>query len=440
MTDSTLPSMLLSRRQFLWLSLCTAASAAAGCAVNPVTGESQLMLVSREQEIAIDKENSPHQFSADYGRVQNDALVDYVNSHGQKLASLTHRPDMPYSIQPVNATYVNAYAFPGGSIGLTRGILLELDNEAELAALIGHELGHVNARHTASQMSKGLLAQAALAGVGVAVADEEYAPLISGLGGIGAGMLLAKYSRDNEREADALGMEYMVRAGYSPKGMIELQDMLRNLSKRQPNAIETMFSTHPMSQERYATAVDRAHSEYRRALSQPVYRERYLDKTVSLRRLAPMIKNLQTGQKHMAAKEYAQAEAQFRQALQKQPDDYAALVMMSECLLAQNKPKEAERFADKAKQAYPEEAKSRHYLGVSGLMQKDYDEAIQAFSAYERLLPGNPNTIFLKGLSLEGLGRKPQAAKEYTRYLNKVNRGKKANYAYSQLVEWGYVK
>ena len=440
MTHKAQHGLVLSRRGFLSFSLMAAAATATGCAVNPVTGESQLMLVSREQEIAIDKQNSPHQFSADYGIVQDASLKKYVNSRGQNLSSQTHRPDMPYEFNPVNATYVNAYAFPGGSIGLTRGILLELENEAELAALIGHELGHVNARHTASQMSKGVLAQAALAGVGIAAADTEYAPLIGSLGGIGAGMLLASYSRDNERQADALGMEYMVRAGYSPKGMIELQDMLRGLSKRQPSAIETMFSTHPMSQERYSTAVDRAHSEYRQALGQPVYRERYMDNTVAIRRLAPMIKELQAGQKAMSAKKFTQAESHYRSALKHKSDDYAALVMMSECLLAQNKVNEAETYADKAHQVYPQEPKALHFQGVASLMGKGYDKAYQAFQTYEQRLAGNPNTIFLKGYSLEGMGRKSQAAEEYRRYLNRVNRGEQASYAYAQLVEWGYVK
>ena len=147
----------MTRRQFLYLSSMAAAGAVLSCATNPVTGESQFMLVSEQQEIAMDKQHSPHQFSADYGTTQDRRLNSYVDGVGRRLAALSHRPQMPYSFQVVNANYVNAYAFPGGSIAATRGILLELDNEAELAALMGHELGHVNARHTAEVMSKGWL-------------------------------------------------------------------------------------------------------------------------------------------------------------------------------------------------------------------------------------------------------------------------------------------
>jgi len=126
---------------------------------------------------------------------------------------------MPYQFLPVNATYVNAYAFPGGTIACTRGILLNLDNEAELAALIGHELGHVNARHTAEIMSKNQLTAAVVGGVAMIAGsyDQNYGGLAAQIGMLGSGALLASYSRDNERQADDLGLEYMAKAGSAPK-------------------------------------------------------------------------------------------------------------------------------------------------------------------------------------------------------------------------------
>ena len=237
----------MNRREFLWLSSLAAAGFAAGCATNPVTGKSQLMLVSEDQEIQIDRQYSLFQFSADYGAVQDKNLNDYVDRTGKNMAASTHRTQMPYSFRVVNANYVNAYAFPGGSIACTRGILLSLDNEAELAALLGHELGHVNARHTAEQMSKGMLTQAVLGGLAAAAGTQGalYGNIASQLGQIGAGALLASYSRDNERQADSLGMEYMVRSGYSSQGMVGLMEMLQSTGKHQPSAIELMFATHP---------------------------------------------------------------------------------------------------------------------------------------------------------------------------------------------------
>ena len=333
----------MSRREFLRLTALSSAGFVAGCAVNPVTGKSQFMLVSEDQEIALDKSHSPHQFSSDYGPVQDIGLNQYISDTGKKITGHTHRPQMPYSFRAVNATYVNAYAFPGGSIACTRGILLELENEAELVALLGHELGHVNARHTAQQMSKGMLTSLAVAGVGI-YADKRAGSLrdlATSLGDLAAGALLAKYSRDNEREADSLGMEYMVRSRYSPDGMVGLMDMLRSMSKRKPNAIEMMFATHPMSDERYQTAVKTAQTQYEFAKNRPIYRERYMDHTANLRAIRKAIEEMQNGEKEMAKSNPAQAEAHFGRALEHAPDDYAGLCLMAKCKLARKRDLEA---------------------------------------------------------------------------------------------------
>ena len=114
----------MTRRDFLWITSMSAAGFVTGCATSAVTGRPQLMLVSEDQEIKVDKQNSPHQFSADYGMIQDTALNDYVKQTGKKIAARTHRTHMPYSFRVVNANYVNAYAFPGGSIACTRGIML----------------------------------------------------------------------------------------------------------------------------------------------------------------------------------------------------------------------------------------------------------------------------------------------------------------------------
>ncbi|MCP3900564.1 MAG: M48 family metalloprotease, partial [Desulfobacteraceae bacterium] len=255
----------INRRQFLRHSLYTSMSLTgisalpflSGCAVNPVTGENQFMMVNKDQEINIDKSQSPHQFSADYGVCQNLRLNKYVSSVGKKLSANVHRLDMPYSFRCVNATYVNAYAFPGGSIAVTRGILLELDSEAELAALLGHELGHVNARHSAQQMSKGSLTSLLVGGLAMAAGtkSDSYGKIAQQLGMLSQGMLLSYYSRDNEREADSLGNQYMVNAGYSSKGFVGLMHMLNSMHKKKSSAASILFSTHPMSSERYETAV-----------------------------------------------------------------------------------------------------------------------------------------------------------------------------------------
>lgn len=434
----------LNRRDFIKAGGMTALGIALGaCAKNPVTGSPQFMLVSQEQEIAMDKKASPHQLSSDYGVTQDRELNTYVSGVGMAMASKSHRPDMPYSFQVVNANYVNAYAFPGGTIAATRGIMLEIDNEAELAALLGHEIGHVNARHTASRMSSQTAIGVLFGITGIAVGAKyggEWGALFGGLGGIGAGLLLASYSRDDERQADQLGMEYMVRADYNPDGMIGLMDMLNEQHSAEPSALQVMFATHPMSSERLATARKRAYSEYASAKEYKLYRERYMDNTASLRAIGPVIKDLQEAEKLMGQKEYDAAEAACTKALSVAPDDYVGLLTMSKCQLAMGDYDEAQVYAAQARDAYPEEAQAMQLNGLLLARAKQYQAAIDNLAACEKALPGNPYVGFYKGYSMEGLGDRQGAATAYTSFLKQVNEGEQAKYAYARLVEWGYIK
>ncbi|BBD06824.1 M48 family metalloprotease [Desulfovibrio ferrophilus] len=433
----------MNRRQFLYTGAIAAAGALAGCAINPVTGQQQLMLMSPQQEVEVDRQNAPHQFSADYGKTDDIALQTYVNSVGKDMAKRTHRPDMPYNFNVVNATYVNAYAFPGGSIAATRGIMLTLQNEAELGALMGHEMGHVNARHTSSRMSKALVLQGLAAGLAIGVSASEYkslTPLAAGLGAIGAGALLAHYSREDERQADELGMEYMVKTGYSPQGMVGLQQHLVDMHDRTPSALEVLFSSHPMSEERRDTAKYEAQTTYASASGLPLKRERYMDNTAKLRTLKPAIDEMQTGEKFMSKKQYADAEVHFRKALKLAPDDYVGLLLMSKCQLAQGNKREGERYAELAKISKPGEAQALHVAGLAKLQMGRYDAALSQFTQYERALPGNPNTIYYEAMALDGMGQRDQAARQYSRYLRSGNRDANAQRAYNRLQSWGYVK
>ncbi len=410
----------LTRRQFMWLTGIAAAGAAAGCATNPVTGESQLMMVSEEEEIQMDRRYSPMQFSSDFGATQDSALNAYVSQVGKAMTPWTHRAQMPYSFRVVSATYVNAYAFPGGSIACTRGILLKLDDEAD----------------------KGMLSQAVIGGFSI-LADSAapgFGQITSQLGGIGAGALLASYSRDNERQADALGTEYMVRAGYGPDGMVGLMDMLRSLSQSKPSGVEIFFSTHPMSDERYQTAVDTVRTKYPHAKDYPVYRERFMDSTARLRAMQGTIDELEKGQSLVRVKKFAEAEQHYGNALRQSPNDYAGLVMMATCQIIQKNYAEGLRYAGQAKAVYPQEAQGHHLSGFARLHTKDFEGAYQEFNTVERLMPGNPHVIFFQGYAQEGMNRQPQAAQSYRRYLQKVSEGQFAQHAYQRLRQWGYVR
>jgi predicted Zn-dependent protease len=429
----------LTRREFLACSALTSAALVTGCAIDPVTGRQQLMMVSPEQELAIDRRSSPHQISGDYGDVQDPKLIAYVDGVGRGLARFTHRPQMPYRFHPVNATYVNAYAFPGGTIGVTRGILLGLPSEAALASLLGHEMGHVNARHTAEQMTKGTLTNLILAGASAYIGSRTgYGQLASDLGQVASGALLASYSRDNEREADALGLKYMVDAGYGPQGQVELMELLRSLRKEKPSALELMFSTHPMSEERYQTVVRTVNGMSPSVKGLPLHRERYLDNTASLRTMSGVIEELQKGEKAMGGKKYGEAEGHYSRALKGAPGDYAGLLMMSKCQFVLERFGEMDRYAEEAQAVYPTEAQAYNVGGRAKMERKKFEAAYADYSRYGELLPGNPETIFYKGYCLENMGRREEAAGQYRQYLQRVNRGQNAQHAVRRLREWGY--
>lgn len=437
---SILDDNRITRRHFIQIMSLSAAALATGCAIDPVTGKQQLMLVSEDQEIQIDKQYAPMQFSADYGLTQDKALDNYVSQVGNKMAAGTHRPHMPYSFQVVNATYINAYAFPGGSIACTRGIMLNLENEAELAALLGHELGHVNARHTAEQMSKSSVTQAVVGGLAALAGTQgaAYGQMAAQLGSLSTGALLAHYSRDNEREADALGMDYMVRSGYSPQGMVGLMDMLRSTSKHQPSAIELMFATHPMSDERYQNAVKTEQTKYKSSQDLPLYRQRYMDNTARLRAQKDAIAEMQKGEKELSRKQYGNAQAHFKKALRIAPNDYAGLILMSTTQLIQKNFGEGIRYSEKAKKVYPQEAQGYYLSGFARLQIKNWDGAYRDLDNYDQRLPGNPNIVFFKGYCQENMQNNKAAANYYHQYLQVVNQGKYAQHAYQRMQQWGY--
>jgi len=432
----------ISHRDFLILSGASTAAFLAGCATNPVTGKNQFMLVSENGEINVDRTNSPHQISADYGTVQDAELNRYLNGLGEHLASHSHRPNMPYTFRSVNAVYVNAYAFPGGTIAVTRGMLLNLQSEAELAAVLGHEIGHVASRHSASSMSKGMVLNVAMA-VGSLALNQfapDYSALGAGLGAIMGGALLARYSRGAEREADALALEYMTRSEYNPEGCVGVMDILRKLQKDKPNIIELMFATHPMSEERYQTAIETIREKYQAAKSFPVNKEQYLDQTVRIRAQKDAIDQFQKGEKAMRENKLPAAAECFEAGLKLAPQDYAGLLMLANCRLTQKQWLESERLAEEARSVYPREPMSLFVSGLARIAGKRYDAAYDAFNRYDQLLPGNPNTVFYKGFSLEGMGRRPLAAEQYQQFLQQVQQGENAQYAYQRLVQWGYIK
>jgi len=244
----------------------------AGCAVNPVTGQNELMLLTEQDErrLGLQTEQS---VSEEYGVYQDNTLQSYVNGLGQPLARVSHRPALDWQFKVMDSPVVNAFAAPGGYIFVTRGLLAAVNDEAELAGVLAHEIGHVTARHSARNYSQSLLAGLGVQ-LGTALAGS-YGEVLGPLLEVGTGLLFLKYSRDDERQADALGVEYAAKGGYDTYRMA---DFFVTLQRQETlsgagggSALPEWFSTHPSPVDREA-AVRAQTAQWRNKLPAQAYR------------------------------------------------------------------------------------------------------------------------------------------------------------------------
>lgn len=231
-------------------ALLALALVAAACSTNPATGKRQIALIGEQQEIAMGRE-AAQQAVQQIGLYPDEQLQAYVSRIGKRLAADSERPDLPWSFQVVDDPAVNAFALPGGFIFVTRGLMTHLSNEAELASVLGHEIGHVTGRHSVEQMSKAQLAQIGLvAGMIVKPELANYADLAS----TGLQLMFLKYGRDDENEADSLGLRYLVRDSYDVREMPQVFDTLRRVGEREAKGakVPQWLSTHPTPENRIA--------------------------------------------------------------------------------------------------------------------------------------------------------------------------------------------
>jgi len=218
----------------------------AGCAINPATGERQFSLMSEGQEIQMGVAADPD-IVASMGLYPDESLQAYVQELGAELAATSERPDLPWTFRVLDDPLINAFALPGGFIYVTRGILAHFESEAELAGVLGHEIGHVTARHSVSQMSRAQLAQIGM-GVGMILAPELRQ--FEGLASTSLQLIFLRFGRDDERQADQLGVRYMGRLGYDPVQLSGVMAMLGQVSGGSGGGMPEWLSTHPNPENR----------------------------------------------------------------------------------------------------------------------------------------------------------------------------------------------
>jgi predicted Zn-dependent protease len=287
------------------------------CGVNPVTGKKEIQLVGEATELKVGAENyvpSRQMQGGDYSI--DPELTRYVNGVGQKLAAHSGRA-LPYEFTVLNNSVPNAWALPGGKIALNRGLLTQLNNEAELAAVLGHEITHAAARHGAKSMERGTLLQGALVALSIGVRDNQYANMIVGGAQVGAQLVTLRYGREAELEADEYGMKFMKESGYDPAAAIALQETFVKLEKsKKAGWIDGLLASHPPSQER----VDKnRETAAKLGAGGDLGRERYQQVLAGLKRSEPAYKKYDEGVEALSKGDDAKAMSLAQEAAKIEP-------------------------------------------------------------------------------------------------------------------------
>lgn len=387
------------------LSLLTTA-----CGTNPVTHKRELQLVSESQEISIGKQNyGPARQSQGGDYVIDPELTAYVQSVGDKLAAVSDRK-LPYEYAVLNDSVPNAWAMPGGKIAFNRGLLYELNSEAELAAVMGHEMVHAAARHGAKSMERGILMQGAMIAVGIGAQNSDYANLIVGGAQVGMQLATSKYGRDAESESDLYGMQYMKKAGYDPTAAVTLQETFVRLSEgRKSNFIEGLFASHPPSPERVA---DNKATLAKVGAGGEWGREVYAKKVAKLKATQAAYKAYDDGVKALAAKDIAKASTLAKQAIAGEPREARFQELLGDIALTQKKPQEALAYYDKAIKMQPDYFKPHIQSGIALFNMGKKAEAEPYLKRANELLPTAPGHALL-GQIAESRGETDLALQHY---------------------------
>ncbi|MGQ9424757.1 M48 family metalloprotease [Gilvimarinus sp. F26214L] len=336
-----------------FLAACVASAVLlSGCSENPVTGESEFSLISAQQEVAIGQQNYQPSVQAQGGRYMVDPdLTPYVNSVGQKLAEVSDRPNLPYEFVVLNNDVPNAWALPGGKIAVNRGLLLHLQDESQLAAVLAHEIVHAAARHSANQMTQGALLGIGSQVIGQVARDSDYNQLIALGTGLSAAAWQARYGRNHELESDRYGMEYMARAGYDPRGAVELQETFVQLSNNQrQDFLSGLFASHPPSQER--VEANRQHA--RNLAGSARNKEAFQRATARIRQDKEAYDVHQQAVAAVNDKDLDQGLALVNRAIERQPRESHFWETKGYILAAKKQPDEALDAYDHAIELYPE--------------------------------------------------------------------------------------
>ncbi|MEE9613879.1 MAG: M48 family metalloprotease [Thermodesulfobacteriota bacterium] len=437
----------------------------ASCAVNPVTGKKELMFVSESSEVDMGREVYPSAIWAAEGgggKFGDERLTSYLSDIIIKIHGVSHRPHLPVEFAIQNSSVPNAWAIPGHVV-MTRGLLASLKSEAEFAFVMGHEMGHVSARHSARQMTYGMLQQVALGGAGMALGDRAYTDAALAVGAAGTGLILLKYGRGDELESDGLGMLYMTRLGYDPDNAIRAHQNLEKASDEYLESIgkephersffEDLLSTHPRTSVRieelekmkdalppFSVKGDGAGKARFMKMTaglrveDKIYRDHYDNAVRAFKkgktaRAAELVDgaieadasqppfHVLSGFIKLKKKEYGKARRSFDRALELDRDYQPAWRGMGALHYHREDYGEAIKALSQALKTFPQDYSSHHYLGFSYYKTERYKKAIPHLKAFASVRPKDPEVHGMLGICYEVIREFKAAYNEYIRQL-----------------------
>jgi predicted Zn-dependent protease len=397
------------------LAAATVALALMGCATNPVTGKKELHMVSEAQEIQIgEQQYGPGRQSQGGDFVTDPKVTEYVRQVGGKLAAVADRK-LPYEFVVVNDSSLNAWALPGGKIAVNRGLLVELNNEAELAAVVGHEIVHAAARHGAQQMEKGQFLQlgSAIATIAAgAYGGGALGDLVGQGSAIGAQAVQAKFGRDDELEADRYGMKYMKAVGYDLQSAVALQELfVRKFEEgKDQDWMTGLFASHPPSRERLASN-QRTMAEFG-GQGGDLGRDRYMAAIGGLKNDAPAYQKFDDAMKAAGKKDFATARRLTNEAIKVVPRESRFYGLLGELELVDKDYKGALEYFNKANELDPGYFKPMVQAGMANYQLGNKAAAEPLLTRSMELMPSVPGAYFL-GRVYEDKGNTAEAVKLY---------------------------
>ncbi len=409
MDHRSLRGVALSLVAFTALALAVYA-----CAVNPVTGRSELALVSftEAEEVKLGAQAYTPAVQQQGGFFRDKALEAYVQGVGMRLARVSHRPALEYRYRVLNSSVPNAFALPGGFIVINRGLLVGLKSEAEMAAVLGHETGHVTAKHSLAGYQRALASNVLLAGVSIAAGGSAG---VMQLSGITTSLVNNGFSREQEREADWLGIDYMVKAGYNPEGAVKLQEYFYSELEggKNPMFLEGLFRTHPFSKERMDNSRAHIARRYPNTVKNPNYtfnESIFLKKTVRLRKVQKAYDLADEGDRLLKEERYSEALAKYRAAAAREPGQAPFPSSIGRVHLIRKEYPAAESSLRRAIRLDDEFFEPHLLLGALHYLKKEYRAAIPELSRSMDLLPTRQGAAMLSK-SYEAIGDKENAKK-----------------------------